>query len=169
MKIALVGCSKEKLAYAAPARDLYTSPLFRAARTWAEANCDGWFILSAKHGLVHPDAVTDPYDAVLPSRREERRAWAALTQAAIVATVPADAELVVLAGERYAGALAGLANLASFPLHGFEIGERLAWLRRENYLAELWARARAGAEEGGVEFSPDEIRMLLAERDRRAA
>jgi cobalamin biosynthesis Mg chelatase CobN len=31
-------------------------------REWAEARGEPWFILSAKHGLVHPDAAIADYD-----------------------------------------------------------------------------------------------------------
>jgi len=62
----LVGCGARKLAHAAPAKDLYTGPLFRAARAYAEAHADAWYVLSAKYGLVHPDRVIEPYNVYLP-------------------------------------------------------------------------------------------------------
>ncbi|HWO69164.1 MAG TPA: hypothetical protein VNP94_00195, partial [Actinomycetota bacterium] len=46
MRIGLVGCVKSKRARPAPARDLYTSPLFRGARRFVERSCDRWFVLS---------------------------------------------------------------------------------------------------------------------------
>lgn len=61
-RVALVGCGKTKLRSAAPAKDLYTGPLFRMARAYAERTCDAWAILSAKHFLVMPDEVIEPYD-----------------------------------------------------------------------------------------------------------
>lgn len=38
MRIGLVGCGKTKLDNAAPARDIYTSPLFRAALVRAQVS-----------------------------------------------------------------------------------------------------------------------------------
>jgi hypothetical protein len=65
MRVGLVGCVKSKQSQAAPARELYVSPLFRGRRAWVERTCDRWFILSAKHGLVEPDRVLAPYDEIL--------------------------------------------------------------------------------------------------------
>jgi hypothetical protein len=65
LRVGLVACGKSKLDHAAPARDLYTGPLFRAASAYAERTYDAWFVLSAKHHLVHPDDVLEPYDVSL--------------------------------------------------------------------------------------------------------
>lgn len=63
--VGLVGCASQKLRRAAPARELYVSQLFKKASAYAEKTCDRWYILSAKHGLVHPDEVLEPYDVKL--------------------------------------------------------------------------------------------------------
>ena len=77
MRIGLVGCVKRKGPVAAPARELYVSPLFAGRRRFVEAGCDRWFILSALHGLVDPDEVIEPYDESLVSAGVgERQAWA---------------------------------------------------------------------------------------------
>ena len=60
--IGLIGCGARKLSTAAPARDLYTGPLFLAARAYVEVRCERWGILSAKHGFLDPDEVVEPYD-----------------------------------------------------------------------------------------------------------
>lgn len=40
-------------------------------------SCSEWWILSALHGLVHPDQVLEPYDMTLKDAgRAARRAWA---------------------------------------------------------------------------------------------
>lgn len=66
MRIGLVGCTKSKLDTRARAADLYSpSALFRARRTHVERACDRWFILSAKHHVVSPEEVLDPYDQTL--------------------------------------------------------------------------------------------------------
>lgn len=75
--IGLVACSKLKLNHPAPARELYTSPLFRAASAYCERSYDRWLILSALYGLVRPDDVIEPYDVTLVRMtRAERTHWA---------------------------------------------------------------------------------------------
>lgn len=75
--IALVACAAAKVQSAA-AKDLYVSSLFRKSRTFAERNADSWYILSAKHGLVSPDQVIEPYDLTLNRMPiADRRPWAA--------------------------------------------------------------------------------------------
>jgi hypothetical protein len=75
-RIGLVGCVKEKRSSMAPACDLYSSALFVGRRRYVESSCDEWWILSALHGLVHPDKVIAPYDLALKNLgRPERRRW----------------------------------------------------------------------------------------------
>jgi hypothetical protein len=50
-----------------PAEDLYNSDLFYKSRRFAQANFDSWLILSAKHGLLQPDYLIEPYDQNLNS------------------------------------------------------------------------------------------------------
>jgi hypothetical protein len=76
MRVGLVGCVKSKATHSMPAKDLSTSSLFRGRRRFVEGSCNRWFILSAKHGLVDPEATLDPYDLELKRlRAPERRAW----------------------------------------------------------------------------------------------
>ena len=76
MRVGLVGCVKRKASHAVPAKDLYTSPLFRGRRRYVEGSCERWFILSAKHELVEPDRILEPYDLELKLLPVvERRAW----------------------------------------------------------------------------------------------
>src|SRR4051794_37671453 len=75
-RVGLVGCVKGKRHYAAPAADLYTSALFKGRIRWVAQTCDRWFILSAKHGLLAPSDVLEPYDDTLNAKsRAQRRAW----------------------------------------------------------------------------------------------
>lgn len=79
MRIALIGCGKLKAPSACAAKDLYTGPLFRTARTYAEKNCDGWLILSAKYGLLEPDRIIEPYELKLTDlRMNARETWRSL-------------------------------------------------------------------------------------------
>ena len=62
-RIVLVQCTNQKRDEAATARDLYDeSDYFVKQRSYAEAVADQWFIQSAKHGLVEPGTVIEPYD-----------------------------------------------------------------------------------------------------------
>ncbi len=69
--VALVSCGKSKQDQPAPAKDLYTGDLFRKSRAYAEVIADRWYVLSAKHRLVHPDTVLEPYDM----RMSDRPLW----------------------------------------------------------------------------------------------
>ena len=74
--IGLVACAATKATSAQPARLLYRSPLFRAASSYAAAVYDYWFVLSARHYLVHPDEELEPYDATLNRMtRDDREHW----------------------------------------------------------------------------------------------
>lgn len=76
--LALVGCGKTKLAHPAPARDLYTGQLFRAATEYVEQRFDRWAILSAKHGVVHPNRLLSPYDVAMADLdAQARQSWGA--------------------------------------------------------------------------------------------
>ena len=76
MRIGLVGCVKSKQAHPSPARNMYTSTLFRGRIEAVESTCDTWFVLSAKHGLLDPDEVIEPYDVALKNLPSDtRRAW----------------------------------------------------------------------------------------------
>jgi hypothetical protein len=77
--VLLIGDVESQGADAAPARDLFTGPVFAARRQFAEASGRPWFILSSRWGLVHPDEVIAPYRlslAELPPMY--RRAWGRL-------------------------------------------------------------------------------------------
>jgi hypothetical protein len=128
-RIALVGCGKEKLDRPAPARELYTGSLFRMAVAYAEAHCDGWFVLSAEHGLVASDQVLAPYDTRI--EQVVPRSWGRRVAAQLVIAAPARATLVLLAGDAYGAFRTHTSLTLEEPLRGMGIGERRAWLSRE--------------------------------------
>jgi hypothetical protein len=128
--IVLVSCSGPKLSHAAPARDLYTSELFRKASAFGERYCNGWAVLSAKYGLVLPDEVIAPYDVQLGQlTADERAVWGRNVRLELLNRFgnTATYNYCVLAGERYAAELRCLEPWE--PLRGMQIGERLAWLK----------------------------------------
>jgi uncharacterized protein DUF6884 len=132
--IALVGCVKQKLDHAAPASELYTSTLFKREREWAIARCSQWFILSAKHGLIAPDTVIEPYELTLRSvPSSARRSWShRVLQQLKTSLGPLDGRhFEVYAGKEYCeeGLVQGLRQAGAtvvIPWAGLGLGQRLA-------------------------------------------
>ncbi|WP_262852281.1 DUF6884 domain-containing protein [Mumia quercus] len=132
--LVLVGCVKKKLDVPAPAKDLYTSTLFRKERAYAEQAGARWFVLSAEHGLVDPEQVLEPYDLRLSkTSRDYRRAWGARVVKQLgeaVGTVDGRT-IEVHAGSAYADAIRGLLSgegaTVIEPLAGLTMGARLSW------------------------------------------
>ncbi|MBE1603724.1 DUF6884 domain-containing protein [Actinopolymorpha pittospori] len=132
-RIGLVGCVKEKATKPLPARDLYISALFRGRRSFVLRSCTEWWILSAEHGLVHPDQVLAPYDKSLKSAtRAERRAWSeAVLRRLDGETRPASGDVVEFhAGAEYRdyGLLEGLVARGcrvEVPTSGLPLGRQL--------------------------------------------
>jgi len=130
----LIGCSKQKLGSPAPARDLYTSPLFRKGRAYAETSGVPWFVLSAQHGLVAPGTVIAPYDlslAATPSAYRGEWASAMLDQLRAEVGPLTGMTMEIHAGARYVDpvreALQASGVTVIEPLRGLRIGLRLAW------------------------------------------
>lgn len=133
--VVLVACSSSKLDHRAPARNLYTSTLFKLARRYAETQAKWWYILSARHGLVRPSDCLEPYDEVLPRSSVARELWA-LDVADLLDQwwgIPSSTKVVILGGQRYAEPLASILQErgyeVSLPLKGKGIGKMQAWLK----------------------------------------
>ncbi len=131
----LIACSAGKAPSVAPARDLYTSQLFRASRAYVAAQGAPWRILSALHGLVHPDAAVHPYDFTLAGQPDWRKLqWGEGVAQQLAGLVPDGAPIVVLAGRAYRDAItASPITRASrwawrVPMEGLGIGQQLHWL-----------------------------------------
>lgn len=141
--IGLVSCSVTKLLRAAPARELYTSALFRKSLAHAERSCERVYVLSALHGLVELDCRLEPYNRRLGSKKE-RGAWAHRVASHLIDRHGRDVDYLLLAGVDYAGPLAtALSTYDGFredgwrgvprerihqPLAKLKVGERLRWL-----------------------------------------
>lgn len=131
--VGLVGCASQKLQRPAPARELYVSQLFRKASAYAEATCDRWYILSAKHGLVHPDTILEPYDVRLGTNHRTTppiHQWADTVRGQLDTELAGlkDVTLVALAGEQYRTALLHSTWPYEVPMKGLGIGQQLGWL-----------------------------------------
>ena len=147
--VVLVGCGAEKLPAPAKAKDLYTGPLFKKARAYAEKFGDEWRILSAKYGLLDPERVIEPYDLTLGQMDSKwYYSWGLCTRNAISCNLlnwthdghgqnfKCDpVRFVVLAGEPYTSCLRiEGCRIPKFcviekPLQGLGIGQRLKWLK----------------------------------------
>lgn len=153
-RLVLVGCASQKLGRRAPARDLYVSDLFRKASAYAQAIAgpEGWFVLSAEHGLVKPDEELEPYDTKLGTKGGPPiHTWAKNAADQLLEEIHrrglhhADVELVLLAGAQYGTILSYLGGVllgnATAPLEGLGVGQRKSWLKAQ--LEDLGAPAYA--------------------------
>lgn len=134
-RVALISCVKKKYGSAAPARDLYTSQLFRGVRRYAETHADTWFILSAKYGVLRPDEVVEPYEGTLNTMpKRDRLAWGQKVQQQLLDLLPAAAEVILLAGQRYREDIEPFLRKngysVSVPLQGLTIGKQLQLLKQ---------------------------------------
>jgi hypothetical protein len=131
--VGLVGCASQKLKRPAPARELYVYQLFKKASAYAELTCDRWYLLSAKHGLVHPDTVLEPYDMRLGTNHRTSppiHQWGARVKEQLDAELAglANVTLVALAGEQYRIAVHNSRWPVEIPMKGLGIGQQLGWL-----------------------------------------
>lgn len=138
--IVLVGCVKTKHAVRSAAKDLYCSPLWRCRRAYAENLGCPWYILSAKHGLLHPYERIDPYDLALNDLRAgARRAWSSRVLDELGSRVPSlrDKLVEIHAGATYVmyGLAEGLRDARATvcrPLARISgIGRQQAWYRKQ--------------------------------------
>ena len=105
--IALISCSESKKREAAPAADLYTSPRFKLSRAFALRQELNYYIISAKHGLLSPQDVIEPYDVNLRSfRPNERAAWAEKVVTRLLSLHPKTERVIIIADGLYSSSLA---------------------------------------------------------------
>ncbi len=134
LHIGLLACSRTKADRPSLARELYVSPLFRAARAYAERRYGPgqWLILSARYGLVDPDQVLAPYDLSLRQlTARQREAWGDRIAIELTDRFPAGTVLWFHAGALYRKAIAPVVvHQVRFPLATLGIGQQLAWYRQ---------------------------------------
>lgn len=166
--LVLVSCVKSKRSVAAPARDLYTSPLFRGERAYAESTGVPWFILSAEHGLLAPDDEVEPYERYLPNESSGYRDdWGARVVRQIGRRYgDVDGRVVEIhAGTVYVTAVASrltaLGAVVVDRLHGLSIGQRLAWYSPSASAAT--PRSGLPAEESAPSAATPDVASLVAD------
>ena len=135
MKIVLISCVAMKNDYPCVAHEMYVSPLFKGAYSYAKKlNADKIFILSAKYGLLDEDTLIEPYNETLNTKKDlEIRAWADKVFAELQqkTDVKKD-EFVFLAGEKYRKYLVARLTNVEIPLKGLGIGKQLAYYKEKN-------------------------------------
>lgn len=135
MRIGLVGCVKSKRIVPESAQNLYTSALFRGRRQYVEGSCDRWFVLSAKHGLVDPLEVIEPYDVALSKQSASYRSvWSRNVLRQLQNQI---GDISGLTFEFHAGAsyrnsglsqgLLAMGASVEVPTSGYRLGEHLAF------------------------------------------
>lgn len=126
-----ISCGAAKLPREAAAKDLYTGSLFRLARKYAEATGGPWWILSAKHGLLSPDARIHPYEIFLGRcDHAYRAAWAVLVASQVRDRIGTSATLHVAAPAAYTVFVAYVPNPIETPLVGLRMGEQGSFFKR---------------------------------------
>ena len=130
--VVLISCVKRKLDHAAPAKDLYTSPLFRLSWKYAQTrNPDKIFILSAKYHLLNSEKVVEPYDQTLNRMNsQDRREWSAKVLKELrVNTDTKNDRFVLLAGRSYLRYIEDEIVHKEEPLKGLSFGRRISRLK----------------------------------------
>lgn len=134
LKLILIGCGKAKKAEPCMAQDLYTGPIFKARRAYAEASGCGWMIVSAKHELVSPFERLSPYNLTMkdldPAHRQWWGSWIAhLLQLTMVT------EVELHMGRDYAESLIPALDAVgirhSWPVKGLSQGHQLQWYKQQ--------------------------------------
>lgn len=133
-RIVLVACVAKKRLSASPAKELYCSQWFRTACRYAKATGAEVYFLSARHGLVHPDQVLEPYECDPKHRGKSKTLqWQAMVVNQLKELAPVGAQFTIIGRKAYyKGVKEPLEKLGlyavSTPLAGLGIGWQLNWL-----------------------------------------
>ena len=120
----LISCCKEKLNFAAKAKDLYQSEGFKKRLSEAFShNPDEILILSAKHHIVELDHVLEPYDVCLSNQTiGEQKKWAEICLDSLSKRFDLKKDkFVILAVEDYYKNLVGQFRIENYELPDEEI------------------------------------------------
>lgn len=133
-RVVLVSCGKKKVSGRVPAKDLYTSPVFKAMRGYAEKHADLWFIISSRYGIISPSDVVYSYEvAIEDMNSEEKLKWTSKVYEQLKKLLPRGADVVILAGKSYREDIIPFLKERGFsvdvPMEHVKQGKRLGWLR----------------------------------------
>jgi hypothetical protein len=132
---ALISCSKSKGGHRDLARNMYVSSLYRKSVLVVEGWGLSFSILSAKHGLLDPDEMIEPYDVTLKGASKQFKSeWAEKVDKQVRNSIDRKKHLIVLAGDDYYAPLteAGTKDPLKFfaPMRGLSLGNRLVFLNQ---------------------------------------
>ena len=134
MTVCFVACGVKKAARPMTASMLYIGSFFRANREYASRVADRWYILSAKHGVLHPDQVIRPYDCSIAAfTADEREQWAARVWRRMEPLIEGAERIILLAGKNYVAPLLPRLEGRRLDVEGnpFMVMRRLKALREE--------------------------------------
>ncbi len=134
-KIALISCSKGKKNYSCKSMYMYDSVLFKKAKKYVESqNYCEWFILSAKHGLLNPENIIEPYDLTLNNMgRDNLIKW---SNSVFIQLCQMNISVIdFYAGDNYRKYLIPLLEFenieCNIPLKGLGIGQQLQFYKNK--------------------------------------
>jgi len=177
-KVILISCASKKLPCKSKARYLYTSPLFKHGLRYADSlNPDKIFILSAKYGLLNPDAEIEPYNETLNDMEEEKiKKWAEKIILDLKEKTDLENdEFIFLAGSKYRKFLIPYIRNHKAPLENLGIGKQLKYLKdnlnQKNFCNEIHALLNS-MKRFSFPFDEDEIPLngiyILFEKNENA-
>ena len=135
-RIVLVGCVATKQAGTHRASQLYTSPLWKKRRAYAQASNCAWLIVSAQHGFVDPSTMVASYNTQLKastvgdwSCRHRRALRVLVSKSPVTLEVHGGVHYVdaVERAARYLNLFDGYHITVTAPLAGMMIGQQLSW------------------------------------------
>jgi len=142
-QVALISCVSKKLNNKMEAYKLYSpSMLFKAHWNWAlqkaklDPRNDEIFIISAKHGLLHPFKKIEKYDVTLKNMSpKEKKEWAQRVYTQLKEKFKSDLSeitFLILAGRDYYEELVKLLpKYKLVPEEPLPIGKRVQWFQNE--------------------------------------
>ena len=132
---AFISCVKTKRDISCAAKDMYISPLFRKAYSYAAARVpeSRIYILSAKYGLIPVSMIIAPYEKTIShAKKNEQKAWSfRVIQQAKVYNIPLSSRILILAGEGYRKYIEKCLPNSFCPVKGLSIGQMLKFYNNE--------------------------------------
>lgn len=124
--IAFIACSKKKLKYKSPAKNLYQGALFKKALQYTSTRYTEIYILSAKYGILGLDDIIEPYDKTIQKMSiTERKEWGILVKNQMISR-NLKPPFIFFTGSLYNSAFEG-----EKPLFGLSIGRSLFWFNKQ--------------------------------------
>jgi len=107
----LISCCKKKKSFECKAKQMYCSQYFKNCKTYMKKNCDDYFILSAKYGLLKKDEAIKPYDLSLNEVDSKyKNKWSIKVIENIGKTIPFGSELNLILGKSYKDGIISFLN-----------------------------------------------------------